>query len=139
MSEPADLSAALSPFGRLLGLRLIEAGADLVVAELPVSDRLMQPQGIVHGGVYCAIIETATSIGAAMHVGLPERVVGISNNTRFFRPVTRGTLTCRAEPESCDDEFQLWRGVVSDEAGRSVADGLVNLVHLRDREPSGVC
>lgn len=131
MPEPSNRYTSLSPLDKLLGLRLIEANADVVVAELPVTERLLQPHGIVHGGVYCAIIETATSIGAAMQVGLQERVVGISNNTRFFRAVTEGTLTCRATPEGGDDEFLLWRGTITDEAGRLAAEGFVNLLHLK--------
>ena len=42
----------LGGFNKLLGLRLEEASADLVVATVPVTPDLHQPYGLVHGGVY---------------------------------------------------------------------------------------
>jgi uncharacterized protein (TIGR00369 family) len=138
MPERPDDHLALSPLDQLLGLRLVEASADVVVTELTVTERLMQPHGIVHGGVYCAIIETATSVGAAMQAGLEERVVGISNHTRFIRAVNEGTLTCRATPEAGDGDVLTWKAVVTDEAGRLVAEGLVNLLRLKSQGASRI-
>src|SRR5664280_2890260 len=55
----------LGPFAAGLGLRLTEATGDGVRAELEVASHLHQPYGIVNGGVYCSVVETMASIGAA--------------------------------------------------------------------------
>ncbi|MFD0852873.1 PaaI family thioesterase, partial [Actinomadura adrarensis] len=55
-----------NPFDRMLGLRLTHADPSRVEAELPVTQDLMQAYGIVHGGVYCTVVETTASVGAAV-------------------------------------------------------------------------
>lgn len=128
----ADLPLPASPGGldRLIGLRLTRADGERVDAEIAVTEDLLQGHGIVHGGVYCAIIETTASVGASVRLGLTERVVGISNRTNFRRATTSGTLTVVAEFAAEDDPRQLWSAVIHDDQGRLVADGQVHLMRL---------
>ena len=51
---------------KALGLRLDEAGPDRVVMSWTVGPQHLQPYGIVHGGVYCSVVESSASIGAVM-------------------------------------------------------------------------
>ena len=121
-----------SPGGldRLIGLRLTRADAERVDAEIAVTDDLLQGHGIVHGGVYCAIIETTASVGASLRAGLDRQVVGISNRTNFRRATREGTLTVTAEFAVADDPRQLWSATIHDGQGRLVADGQVHLMRL---------
>src|SRR5581483_8411120 len=48
-----------------MGLRLVSATRDEVVAEYVVDERHRQPYGIVHGGMHCGAVETVCSTGAA--------------------------------------------------------------------------
>jgi len=54
--------------------------------------------GLVHGGVYCSIIESMASVAAytwlAEHGG--GDVVGVNNNTDFLRSI--GSGRCTAPP-----------------------------------------
>jgi acyl-coenzyme A thioesterase PaaI-like protein len=56
----------LSDFGRgfdsELSLTYHEVTPDGARAQLEIHDRLLQPWGIVHGGVCCAIIESLSSV-----------------------------------------------------------------------------
>lgn len=88
-------------------------------ARLPVSDRVRQPFGIVHGGAYATLAETLTSRATWEVVGPERGAFGQSNNTSFFRPVSEGTVhaTARAlhrgrtswvwDVEMRDDEDRL--------------------------------
>ena len=58
---PPELSA---PFDSELGLVYTEVTPDGSKAELSVKPTLLQPAGIVHGGVYCGIIESLASVSA---------------------------------------------------------------------------
>ena len=49
----------------LLGVSYEEVTASRVVLKLPVEPKILQPFGIVHGGVHCSLVESAASIGAA--------------------------------------------------------------------------
>jgi uncharacterized protein (TIGR00369 family) len=122
----------LSGFNKLLGLRLEEASGDRVVAVLPVTPDLHQPYGLVHGGVYAAVVETTASIGASLWLADRGRTFGISNHTDFLRPVRRGQLRAEATPLARGRSTQLWQVLVSDERGRVVAHGKVRLVNLAD-------
>jgi uncharacterized protein (TIGR00369 family) len=125
-----EFAGYAGPLDETLGLVVTEASDQEVVAELEVTDKLMQAYGIVHGGVYCAITETVCSMGAALTVGLGNQVVGISNHTRFIRAVRRGRLVARARPVDRVDDHVTWQSTITDEKDRVVAEGTVNLLKL---------
>ena len=52
-------------FDQLIGLDITSAGADEVRATLVVTPELLQPYGLLHGGVLCSIVETLGSVGGA--------------------------------------------------------------------------
>ncbi|HEX5560399.1 MAG TPA: PaaI family thioesterase, partial [Nocardioidaceae bacterium] len=86
------LRSGMGGFAEDIGMELVEADGDRVVLDLKVTPRLHQPYGIVHGGIHCALVETAASIGAALWIGEEGKVVGVSNQTDFLRAVSEGTL-----------------------------------------------
>ncbi len=54
---------------------------------------MCQPLGMIHGGVYAAIAETLASTGTAHGVyATGGGALGMSNNTSFLRPITKGTV-----------------------------------------------
>ncbi len=114
-----------------LGVRYVEAGPERVVAEVAVDARHLQPHGLVHGGVYASLVESACSTGANLSV-LPEgRVaVGLENSTSFLAAVRTGRLRCEAVPLVRGGRSHVWRAEVRDEAGRLVAEGRVRLLVL---------
>jgi 1,4-dihydroxy-2-naphthoyl-CoA hydrolase len=114
----------------LLGMRVEELSGDRVVVTCPVTPDLHQPFGLVHGGVYVALAETAASYGAAAWLGDRGGTVGISNYTDFLRPVQEGTLRAEATPLARGRTTQLWQVAVSDDRDRLVAHGRVRLINL---------
>jgi 1,4-dihydroxy-2-naphthoyl-CoA hydrolase len=119
-----------------LGLRIESGSGDRVVLRWRVRPELLQPHGLVHGGTYCAAVEAAASIGAALwfgdRVGAKGRVVGVSNQTDFYRAVTAGDLTAEAVPVHRGRSQQVWRVRVNDDQQRLVAEGQVRLQNLDD-------
>ena len=118
-----------------LGLRLVAAAADRVELSWDVRPELTQPYGIVHGGTYCTAVESSASVGAALWYGEQVengRVVGVSNQTDFYRAVTEGTLTAVASPVHRGRSQQVWRVDITDDSGRLVAQGQVRLQNLTD-------
>jgi uncharacterized protein (TIGR00369 family) len=113
-----------------LGFALDEAGPDRVVMSWTVGPQHLQPYGIVHGGVYCAVVEASASIGAALWYGERGKVVGAANNTNFLRAVRDGRLVAIATPVHRGRSQQLWQVEVRDDADRLVARGEVRLQNL---------
>ena len=52
-------------FDNELGLEYLEVTPDGGRARLDIKDKLLQPWGIVHGGVYCSIVESLASVSGA--------------------------------------------------------------------------
>lgn len=120
----------LGGFATQLGLEVVEASGERVVLAWSVRPELWQPYGIVHGGVHCAAVETAASIGAALWWGERGDVVGVSNSTDFLRAVREGRLTATATPVHRGRLQQLWDVVVNGDDDRLAARGQVRLQNL---------
>ena len=101
-------------------------------ARLQLHDRLLQPWGIVHGGVYCSLIETLASLSG--QVWLAENggghVVGVNNNTDFLRAISSGTVTAVSTPIHRGRRQQLWLITITDDDDRVVARGQVRLQNI---------
>jgi 1,4-dihydroxy-2-naphthoyl-CoA hydrolase len=121
-------------FDRELGLQYQEMTVDGGRATLTISDKLLQPWGIVHGGVYCAVIESMASVSGqvwlSQHGG--GHVVGVNNNTDFLRAIRTGTVTATSTPIHRGRRQQLWLVTLTDDADRTVARGQVRLQNLPD-------
>jgi uncharacterized protein (TIGR00369 family) len=125
------LNGSLDGWNRAMKLRFVSATQDEVVAELDLGPEHRQPYGIVHGGVHAGIVETAASVGAALHAMAHGRtVVGLENHTSFIHAVREGTLRVTAKPITRGRRTQVWEGTVTDPAGRVVATGRVRLLVL---------
>jgi 1,4-dihydroxy-2-naphthoyl-CoA hydrolase len=123
-------SSSGGQFTDLLGMRVVHASPDRAVVEWDATAEQHQPYGILHGGVYCAAVETAASWGAAHWYGERGKVVGVSNTTDFLRSVRDGRLTATATPLHRGRSQQLWQVEVTDSAARLVARGQVRLQNL---------
>ncbi len=120
----------LGQFVRHLGLQIAEASPDRVRGTWEAAPHLHQPYGIVHGGAHCSVVETLASVGAATWLGERGKVVGVNNNTDFFRAVTTGELSSAATPLHRGRSQQLWLVETKDAGGRLVARGQVRLQNL---------
>ncbi len=124
----------IGPFVRHLGVEFGEVSGDTVTATWTAKPDLHQPYGIVHGGVHCSVVETLASVGAAIWVGEQDpdaKVVGVNNNTDFYRAVSEGTLTSTATPLHRGRSQQVWVVETLDEAGKVASRGQVRLQNLR--------
>jgi uncharacterized protein (TIGR00369 family) len=118
-------------FNRTIGLEFVSVAYDRIVAEVPVTPALQQPYGIVHGGVYCTIVETLASTGAALNA-MPrgDHTVGLENNTSFLRAVRGGRLRAVATPLTRGRRSQVWSVEITGDDGRAVATGRVRLLAI---------
>ena len=137
MSTDLDANA----FGRATGLRLTGVSGSRVTGVLEVGPQQHTPWGVVHGGVYCAAVEAAASVGASTAVAEEGRfAVGVNNNTDFLRATTEGRLDVVAEPIQQGRTQQLWQVLITRaDDGKLVARGQVRLQNIRlpGRRPAG--
>jgi 1,4-dihydroxy-2-naphthoyl-CoA hydrolase len=113
----ADADAATPPrhfekdaWGRVLGMELLDLSTDRVRVRIDVGPQHHQPYGIVHGGVYCSIVEGVASYGAghAARMQGEKGVVGVANSTDFLRSHSTGELVATGEPIHSGKSLRLW-------------------------------
>lgn len=92
-----------------LGIVFTEIGDDYLIAIMPVSSKLLQPMGIMHGGASCVLAETTASIAANLCIDLDTKAcVGLEINVNHIRPVRFGTLTAITSPLHIGKTTQIW-------------------------------
>ena len=121
-----------APFDKELGLVFTEISPDRTRAQLEVVPELLQPMGIVHGGVYCSMVESLASVAAYTWIAANGggSVVGVNNNTDFLRAISSGTVYGAATPVHRGRRQQLWIVTIADSDERLVARGQVRLQNL---------
>jgi 1,4-dihydroxy-2-naphthoyl-CoA hydrolase len=129
--EHADLPF---PFGErphdiheLLDVEMVEITAERVVMRLPVTWKVHQPYGILHGGVSALLAESAASIGGAVAAGPDRHVVGIELNASHLRSVSEGHLTAVATPIRVGRTVQVWAITLTADDGRAICEARCTL------------
>jgi 1,4-dihydroxy-2-naphthoyl-CoA hydrolase len=119
------------------GIELTDASADHCEGRIEITENHHQPYGVVHGGVYCTLIETLASTGAALWAldqGMAG-AMGVSNKTDFLKATTDGVISGRATPIHRGRTQQLWQVDVTREPdGRLVAQGQVRLQNVESTD-----
>jgi len=81
----------------------------------------LTPWGVVHGGVYATIVESAGSVAASRAVlERGQFAVGVNNSTDFLRPSTGGRAVVEATVLHQGRTQQLWQVIITDEASWKV-------------------
>lgn len=106
----------------MIGLELGEVSAERATASVPVTPVVLQPYGIVHGGIYSLIAESVCSIATDRAVG-PDGLaaMGMSNHATFLRPISEGTIHARAVRRHGGRTSWIWDVEITDDAGRLCA------------------
>lgn len=137
LSEMQNLFTSRPTYVAYSGLELTDASADQAEGRLEITENHHQPYGAVHGGVYCMMIETLASTGAALWAienGMGG-AMGLSNKTDFLRATTEGVLLGKATPIHRGRNQQLWQvDITRDTDGKLVAQGQVRLQNVNTTE-----
>ena len=111
-----------------IGLEHLEMGPERARGRFVVEDRVRQPYGIVHGGVYAAVAESLASAATFAGVfGDGMVALGLSNSTSFLRPVLDGAVESDARRRHRGRTTWLWDVDHRDEEGRLCATSRVTI------------
>jgi 1,4-dihydroxy-2-naphthoyl-CoA hydrolase len=128
---PALDVGAVSAFMAATGLAVTEVTGTRVTGYVALGPQHHTPWGVVHGGVYASVIESAASVGASAAVAdRGQFAVGVNNSTDFLRPMSDGRLDVLAEPVQQGKTLQLWLVTLVREDGKIVARGQVRLQNV---------
>ena len=85
-----------SPYFELLSMKLLDAGAGFSLAEIDLTQKHLQPFGMVHGGVFSSIIDAAAFW--AVYCGLEDEDAGMTTvdlKLNYLAPAASGKLIAR--------------------------------------------
>lgn len=99
-----------------LDIEITEFTKERVVATMPVTPRVFQPYGIMHGGVSVVLAETVASCGSYLHVERNRQyAVGLEINANHIRSVNSGTVTAVGVPIHSGRTSLVWEIKIYDE------------------------
>lgn len=120
-----------------LGMRLEALDPDRVVVATDVDQRLFQSFGVVHGGIYVLMAESAASVAAGLSVDVSKYLtLGMSINANHLRPVSSGTLRAIATPIHRGKSTHVYHIDVVDQDDRKVSVSRCTIAIRPNRRPT---
>ncbi len=102
-------------FDSYVGAERLSVDPDDARCRVPLRDGLRQPYGIMHGGVYSALVESLCSFATAAAVRDQGMVaVGQSVEVSFLRPVSAGHAEVRAVARHRGRTTWIWQVEILD-------------------------
>ena len=109
-----------------LSIEFIDVTDTTIVARMPVTPKVHQPDGVLHGGASVALAESVGSAGAFIFLNSEEVVIrGIEISANHVKSVKDGFVYAKATILHKGRTTQLWQIRITNEA-----DELVSLVKL---------
>lgn len=121
--------------GEWMGMEFREVTPERLLMRMPVSERVRQPMGLLHGGATAALIETIASFGSALHCPPGSMPVGVELNCNHLRSKTAGWVEAIARPLHLGRRLHVWDVRVRDEEDRLVAAGRCTIAIVAVRRP----
>jgi len=112
----------LSPFGRYLGVQVLEVGDGFSRIRLPYRAELTNPAGKLHGGVIASVADTAMAVAVGSVLGgIPGRHSTVKLEIKYKASVTDGEIIAEAKVMRRKQTVFLGETVVKDGKGQVVA------------------
>src|SRR6476646_6951331 len=109
-------------FPGLMGMELVEATTEKIVATMLVRPDLCTAGNICHGGAYMAFADTVGAIGTVMNLAPGARTTTIESKTNFLGAAPVNTrITAESTPIHRGKTNQVWQTMIRNEAGKLCA------------------
>ena len=117
-----ELQRLMPGLPQLLGLSVIRAERDVVVAELVVRPEICTVGDTIHGGAIMAFADTVGAIGTVMNLREGQGTTTLESKTNFLASAKVGTvLTAESVPLHRGRRTQVWETPITNSQGRLIA------------------
>ena len=105
-----------------LEMEFVDVGDDFLSARMPVTPRVHQLHGVLHGGATVALAETVGSAAAIVLNQDPQiSTVGYEISANHLKSLNSGYVTATAKPLHMGKRIQLWEIKVVDDEGNLIS------------------
>jgi len=116
-------STGFNPFGELIGLNFSQLENGHSRCALQVSDKLLNPNRVLHGGVIYSLADTGMAGALYPDLDEDESCVTVEISIVYLAAVTTGTLTCNTRLVHRSKRIAILQSEVEND-GRLVAKAL---------------
>ncbi|HXE70144.1 MAG TPA: PaaI family thioesterase [Hyphomicrobiaceae bacterium] len=123
MLAAEDFQKHMAPlFPGLMGIKILEASKDKIVASMRVRPDLCTSGGLCHGGAYMALADTLGAIGTVVNLPPNTRTTTIESKTNFLGAAAVDTeVTAESVPLHRGRTTQVWQTTIKSQAGKLCA------------------
>ena len=109
-----------------LEIEFIDLTKDVLIARMPVTPKVHQPDGLLHGGASVALAESLGSAAALVFLGEKNSMIrGLEISANHIKSIKDGFVYAKATALHKGRTTQLWQIRIENEAGE-----LISLVKL---------
>jgi uncharacterized protein (TIGR00369 family) len=117
-----EMQRLLPGLPHTLGLQVVRAEKDVVLAELVVRPEICTLGDTIHGGAIMAFADTVGAIGTVLNLNEGQGTTTLESKTNFFAGAKVGTtLTAESVPLHRGRRTQVWETRITNGDGRLVA------------------
>jgi uncharacterized protein (TIGR00369 family) len=117
--DAADLTRRLEgTLGALLGISIVEATPERVVAHLAHRAELTTTGGGFHGGTLMAFADTLGAVATVLNLPPGAGTTTVESKTNFLGAARSGTIRAETTPLHRGKRTMVWQTRITDEAGR---------------------
>lgn len=118
----AAISERLPPFSKHLGIRIVSATPDLVVAEMEVRPEFCTTPPTIHGGAVMAFADTLGAVATIINLREGQGTTTLESKTNFVAPAPAGdVMRGETTPVHRGRRTQVWQTRITNGAGKLVA------------------
>ena len=117
-----------------LNIEFIDVGNDYLTAKMPVSSKVHQPDGVLHGGATAALAESVGSAASYFSIDKDKQIVrGMVISCNHLKGVTEGYVYGKATPIHKGRTTQLWEIKVTDDNDNLISHCKLSTIILNKR------
>jgi uncharacterized protein (TIGR00369 family) len=105
-----------------IDIEYIDIGDDYLQAKMPVTEKVFQPEKLLHGGASVAFAESVGSAASHIYINtLTHAGRGIEISANHIKSVKSGYVFARATPLHIGRTTHLWEIKITDESNNLVS------------------
>lgn len=117
-----------------LEIEFIDIGEDFIIAKMPVTSKVLQPDGVLHGGATAALAESVGSAASYFSIDKDKQIVrGMVISCNHLKGVTEGYVYGKATPIHKGRTTQLWEIKVTDDNDNLISHCKLSTMILNKR------
>ncbi len=118
-------------FMETLGIEYIDVGEDYLTAKMPVTPKVHQPDGVLHGGATAALAESVGSVAAHIFLNAENVIIrGTQITANHIRSISGGEVFATATTVHKGRTTQLWDVKVNDAEGKLISSCRLSTIAL---------